>query len=325
MVSKKKIQWILPIILFVFTFISSGCGSVTKEVISSNSKKSVINIGYQKASVLSVLKVRGDLEKKFSSQGIKVKWFEFSTGLQLLEALNTGNIDIGNAGDAPSIFAQAKGLKLLYAASEPASPESEGILVPSNSSIKSIQDLKGKKVAYAKASISQYLLVQTLAKAGLTINDVTSVHLAPPDARAAFEGGNVDAWVVWDPFFTVTEASGARIVSTAKGIVSYNSFYLANQDFAKNNAAELEIAINELRNTADWMNKNRSEVAKLLSKDSGLPISVWEKILERKKYGANPVSQEVVAEQERIVKTFLELKLIDTPINVKDSVWHSKN
>lgn len=289
MVSKKRIQWILPIVILFFTFfISTGCGTF--------SKKSVVNIGYQKASVLSVLKARGDLEKKFSSQGIKVKWFEFSTGLQLLEALNTGNIDVGNAGDAPSIFAQAKGFKLLYAASEPASPESEGILVPANSFIQSIADLKGKKVAYAKASISQYLLVQTLAKAGLTINDVTSIHLAPPDARAAFDGGNVDAWVVWDPFFTVTEASGARILSTAKGIVSYNSFYLANEDFAKKSPTELEIVISELKNTADWINNNRSEAAQLLSKDSGITVTVWEKILERKKYGANPVSQEIVAE-----------------------------
>lgn len=320
--SKKGYQSVLLIaLLVVMMVISAGCGSSKASVAS---KKSVVNIGYQKASVLSVLKVRGDLEKKFSSKGIKVKWFEFSTGLSLLEALNSGNIDVGNAGDAPTVFAQAKGIKLLYAASEPASPESEGILVPKNSSIKTISDLKGKKVAYAKASISQYLLIQTLAKAGLTINDVVSKQLPPPDARAAFDSGSVDAWVVWDPFFTVTEASGARILSTAKGIVSYNSFYLANQDFAKQSPAELEVVIGELKNTADWINNNRNEAAQLLAKDSGLPVPVWEKILERKKYGANPVSQETVAEQERIVQTFLQLKLIDSPVNVKDSVWKSK-
>ena len=104
-----------------------------------------IRIGYQKSGVLPLVKQQGRLEKRFGTQGIAVKWVEFPFGPPLLEALNVGSIDFGATGDAPPIFAQAAKANLLYVAAARRSGTSEAILVPQESPIKTLADLKGRK------------------------------------------------------------------------------------------------------------------------------------------------------------------------------------
>ncbi len=121
-----------------------------------------VRIGYQKYGTLVILKARGTLEKRLAANGIDVKWTEFPAGPQLLEGLNVGSIDFGTVGEAPPIFAQAAGAPLVYVAHEPPAPEGEAILVPKNSSIQSVADLRGKKVALNKGSNVHYLVVKSL-------------------------------------------------------------------------------------------------------------------------------------------------------------------
>src|SRR5690606_30312271 len=152
------------------------------------------------------LKSKGTLEDKLKGLGFKVTWTEFPAGPQMLEALNVGAIDFGNTGEAPPIFAQAAGAPLVYVAHEPPAPRGEAILVPKVSPIKTVADLKGKKVALNKGSNVHYLLVKALEKAGVKYSEIQTAFLAPADARAAFERGSVDAWVIWDPFQAAAEA-----------------------------------------------------------------------------------------------------------------------
>lgn len=152
----------------------------------------VFRIGHQKGW-LSLLKARGTLEKRLSPLGISVSWTEFNAGPVQLEALNVGSIDFGDVGEAPPIFAQAAGAPLVYAGATVPRPGVEAVVVPKDSPIRSVADLKGKRVAYNKGSNVQYFLVKLLEKHGLKYSDVQSVFLAPPDARAAFEKGAVDA------------------------------------------------------------------------------------------------------------------------------------
>jgi sulfonate transport system substrate-binding protein len=114
-------------------------------------------------------------------------------------------------GEAPPIFAQAAGANLVYVANEPPSPRSEAIVVPGDSGLKTVAQLKGKKIALNKGSNVHYLLVRAIEKAGLKYSDITPVYLPPADARAAFERGSVDAWVIWDPLLAAAEKQlGAR-------------------------------------------------------------------------------------------------------------------
>ena len=121
-----------------------------------------LRIGYQKYGTLVLLKAKGTLEKRLAADGVQVQWTEFPGGPQLLEGLNVGSIDFGVTGETPPVFAQAAGADLLYVAYEPPAPTSEAILVPKDSPIKSVAELKGKKVALNKGSNVHYLLVRAL-------------------------------------------------------------------------------------------------------------------------------------------------------------------
>jgi hypothetical protein len=152
----------------------------------------------------------------------------------MLEAMNVGSIDYGAVGDSPPIFAQSAGAAIVYAAGQPVT-NGQGILVQSNSPIRSIADLKGKRVGFTKGSSAHNIVVQTLEKAGLNYADITPVYLTPPDAGPAFANGSIDAWSIWDPYFAIGEIKQqGRILVNASEITRTNSFYIANRDFAKN-------------------------------------------------------------------------------------------
>jgi sulfonate transport system substrate-binding protein len=287
--------------------------------------KSVLRIGYQKYGTLIILKGRATLEKRLATQGIEVKWTEFPAGPVLLEGLNVGSIDFGTVGEAPPIFAQAAGANLVYVANEPAAPLGEGILVPKGSQLKTVADLKGKKVALNKGSNVHYLLVRALEKAGLEYKDIETVFLPPSDARAAFERGAVDAWVIWDPFLAAAEKQiGARILADGKGLVSNHQFYLASRPYAEKNPEIIRIIIEELAKVDDWSRQNHKEVAAILSTQIGLEPAIVELAAQRYGYGVKPISQAVIEEQQKIADVFANLKLIPKKISVKDAVLSAK-
>ncbi|MFQ8717742.1 MAG: aliphatic sulfonate ABC transporter substrate-binding protein [Enterobacter hormaechei] len=154
-------------------------------------------------------------------------------GPQMLEALNVGSIDLA-AGDIPPIFAQAAGADLVYVGVEPAKPKAEVILVPENSEINSVADLKGHKVAFQKGSSAHNLLLRALQEAGLKFTDIQPVYLTPADARAAFQQKNVDAWAIWDPYYSAALLQGGvRVLKDGTTLKQTGSFYLAARPYAK--------------------------------------------------------------------------------------------
>ena len=283
--------------------------------------KGEVRIGYQKYGTLTLLKGRGTLEKRLAEQGVGVKWTEFPAGPVLLEGLNVGSIDFGTVGEAPPIFAQAAGANLVYVGNEPASPASEAIVVPKGSSLRTLADLKGKKIALNKGSNVHYLLLQALAKAGVAYADIQPVFLPPADARAAFERGSVDAWAIWDPFLAAAEKQiGARVLADGKGLVANYQFYLASRTYAEKNPEILRIVLDEVAKVDDWGRNNPDEVATILSAQTGLSKEVVALAASRYAYGVKPVSVDVIASQQRVADAFSSLKLIPKPIIVKDAL-----
>jgi sulfonate transport system substrate-binding protein len=284
----------------------------------------VLRIGFQKYGTLVLLKAKGTLEKKLELLGFKVAWSEFPSGPPLLEAINVGAIDFGTAGETPPIFAQAAGAPILYVAHEPPAPKGEAILVPKDSAIKTIADLKGKKVALNKGSNVHYLLVKALEKAGLQYSDIEPVFLAPADARAAFERGAVQAWVIWDPFQAAAEAaSGARTLADGTGIVANHQFYLAEQKFADANPRVLDAVVAAIAEIDNWAKNDAKTVAEELSPSVGIPAPILEVALKRQSYGIKPLDESVIAEQQRIADTFHALGLLPKPINVASIIRRS--
>ncbi|TXN63748.1 aliphatic sulfonate ABC transporter substrate-binding protein [Methylobacterium sp. WL6] len=282
----------------------------------------VLRIGYQKNGILVVAKQQGVIEERLAKLGHSVRWIEFSFGPPLLEALSLDGIDFGQTGDAPPIFAQAAKSSLVYAAAQEAGGSGSGILLPKGSTIRSLSELKGKRVAFAKASSAHNLTVAALEKAGLTYADIEPVTLAPADAAAAFARGSIDAWTIWDPYYAIAEGGdGVRVLATAKEIARQNNFFLASRAFAEGRGAVLAEVIDVLGGVARWCGDNRGEVADLLSKGTGVPLAATRRAVDRTDYLIGPMNDRVAAEQQVIADRFHALKLIPKPIRVADAVW----
>jgi sulfonate transport system substrate-binding protein len=280
----------------------------------------VVRIGYQKYGKLVLLKGKGSLEEKLKTVGYKVVWTEFPSGPPLLEALNVGAIDFGNTGEAPPIFAQAAGAPLQYVAYEPPAPKGEAILVPKDSPLKSVADLRGKKVALNKGSNVHYLLVKALEKAGVKYSDVEVAYLAPADARAAFERGAVDAWVIWDPFQAAAEAAtGARTLADGTDIVANYQFYFSSRKFLQSDSKIVDLVLAELAAVDDWAKGDIHAVAEQIAPTIGLSVPVVEAALKRQSYGIKPINDAVIADQQKIADAFLVLGLLPKSITVSEA------
>ncbi|MCL6692659.1 sulfonate ABC transporter substrate-binding protein [Pseudomonas sp. R3.Fl] len=281
-----------------------------------------LRIGYQKYGTLVLLKARGTLEKRLAEQGIKVQWTEFPGGPQLLEGLNVGSIDFGVTGETPPVFAQAAGADLVYVANEPPAPTSEAILLPKDSPIKSVAELKGRKIALNKGSNVHYLLVRALEENGLKYSDIQPVYLPPADARAAFERGAVDAWVIWDPYQAAAEKQlHARTLVDARGLADNHQFYLATRTYAKEHPQVLTTLVEEVRSVGEWSQKNPEQVTEQVAPLLGLPADITLTAVKRQGYGAQFITPEVVAKQQKIADAFTQLKLIPKALSIKDVVW----
>jgi sulfonate transport system substrate-binding protein len=281
-----------------------------------------VRIGYQKAaSTLVLLKAHGTLEKRFAPLGISVKWTEFPAGPQLLEGLNVGSIDFGYVGEAPPVIAQAAGANFVYTAYEMPTPHAEGILVHRDAPIKSVADLKGKKVAFNKGSDVHWFLVAALQKAGVQYADIQPAFLPPADARAAFERGAVDAWAIWDPFLEAAKRqTNARLLTDGEGIVSHHQFFLSARPFAQEHADVIAAVVDEAGKEGEWVRGHIAEAAAQLAPIQGLDASVIESGLRHYAHVYRPIDASVLAEQQRIADAFAQLRIIPQKIATKDAV-----
>ncbi len=283
-----------------------------------------LRIGFQKSSLnLIVVKSRSTLDRRLEPLGVAVTWTEFPAGPQLLEALSVGSVDFGMTGDTPPIFAQAAGTNLVYVGNEPPKPEASAIVVKENSPVRSLADLRGKKVAFTKGSSAHYLVVRALATADIDYKDITPVYLTPAEARAAFETDSVDAWAVWDPYLAAAEKSlPLRALKTGKGLVANHTFYLANKSYAAERADVIALVFDELSRNERFLRENPKEVARILAGYTGLDVPTFERVLERRpSFRVSYIESSVADEQQTIADTFQRLNLIPRPIVVKEIVW----
>src|SRR5437763_2055396 len=280
-----------------------------------------IRIGYQKTGVLVIARQQAVLEKQFAAQQVAVKWIEFTSGPPLLEAMSTGSVDFGSVGDTPPIFAQAANANITYVAGSPIT-NGQGILVPANSSIRTIADLRGKRIGFAKGTSAHNVLIATLEKAGLAYEDITPVYLSPPDAGAAFPNGSIEAWAIWDPYFAIREKrQHGRILVNAREVAKTNSFYLANRDFANGNVQRTRDVIEGLTEAARWAESHRDVVANSLAAVTAVPLDVQIVAANRASFVIGPVTDEIIDTQQAVADRFYKLGFIPRQIVIRDIVW----
>ncbi|CCP02777.1 Aliphatic sulfonate ABC transporter, substrate-binding protein precursor [Erwinia amylovora Ea644] len=282
-----------------------------------------IRIGYQKGSVSMVLaKSHRLLEKRFPDT--QIKWVEFPAGPQMLEALNVNSIDLGSTGDIPPIFAQAAGADLLYVGAEPPKPLAEVILVAENSPIKTVAELKGHKIAFQKGSSSHNLLLRALREAGLSFNDITPAFLTPADARAAFQQGDVDAWTIWDPYYSAAIQQGrARVLKDGSTLDLTGSFYLATRPFTQKNGLFLQQVLDTFSQADALTRSQREQSVKLLATAMGLPENVIASYLDHRPDSTiSLVSEKTARAQQHTADLFYASHLMPVKVDISSRIWH---
>ena len=284
-----------------------------------------LRIGFQKSSTLMIfLKSRGTLEKALAPLNVEVQWSEFTSGLPLLEALNIGAIELSaDVADAVPPFALAAGAKLTYYAIETPSPLAQAIVVRKDSPIATVAQLKGQKIGFAKGAGAHNLLLEALAQQGLTNKDIEPAYLSPADGRAAFEGGNVAAWVIWDPFLAaVQRQSGARILQDGGKLSSYRRFYLAATPYAQRRPDVMATVFTELQRAGEWIKKNPGPAAEWHAPVIGLDAPTVEAANLRRTYRVQAVDADALTGQQRIADAFTQAQILPRRVVIADSpVW----
>ncbi len=284
-----------------------------------------VNISYQRSSTLFILlKQSGALEQRLKPMGYAVSWHEFATNLAT--SMNAGSVDLNaDVADAYALFTQAANAPLTYYAEETAAPGAQAIIVPDDSPIHTVADLKGKRVAVSKGSGSNFLLLRALGQAGLTIKDIQVSYLEAPDGLAAFSSRHVDAWAISDPFLA-SQQRGAKvrvIADGSRGVAQYNRFYTATTAFAQKHPEVLQAVFEELRETGRWVKSHPQDAAEQLVPVWGnIPAATIALANSRRSYEIVPVARDHLDEQQRIADTYFESGLIPKALKATDiSVW----
>lgn len=280
-----------------------------------------LRIGYQKFNTLNILKGTGQLEKALAASGVTVEWREFLGGSQLAEALAANAIDFGHASDGIGVFQQASGKGLVYVAAESPYPGGVGFLVPRDSPIRTVSDLKGKRVVTGRGYNTQYVLIKALQAHGLRYDDIEPVYIVTAsDSVAAYQSGSVAALGLWDPFLAGAQiATDSRLLFDGTGLSGNRTYHFAQAGYARANQATLRTVFAELKKTNQWAQGNPKAVVELLSPQLKVEPKVLALATERRQYGVVALTPEIAREQQGLADAFAELKLIPKPIEVKDA------
>ncbi|SDR93610.1 sulfonate transport system substrate-binding protein [Nocardioides scoriae] len=267
--------------------------------------KVTLTVGDQKGGSQALLSAAGELD----DLPYDVEWKPFTSGPPLLEAVSSGAVDVGGVGNTPPLFAidQGKKLKVVSAYSQGAT--GDAILVPKGSSLTDVADLEGKKVAVAKGSSANYNLLAQLDDAGLSFSDVEPVYLQPSEALAAFKGGSVDAWAIWDPFTSQAELdTGATVLSDGKGLVNGLAFQVAGDEALEDKAtrAALRDFLGRLAGAQVWAAEHKSEWSRTWAEETGLSTAITDRAVEQRSYTPLPIDDEVIASEQEMWDAFAE-------------------
>lgn len=282
-------------------------------------------IGFQKGEpVLLAARQRRSFETVLAPLGIEVRWLEFPYGPPLLEAMRVDSVDFGAVGDTPPIFAQAARAELVYVAARPGDGDGTGIVVPPGSRLRSLTDLKGRRVAFAQGSSAHNLTIAALDKAGLSYGEIQPAYLAPADAGAALARGSIDAWTIWDPYLAIAEArAGVRLLANGKDIAPQNSFYLARRDYATSQAGTIAKAVKVIADIGAWCDRHRGEIAQLLSATTGVPPGPMQVTMNRASLNCMAMNDTLLDQQQQVADRFYRLHLIPRAVNVRNFAWYA--
>jgi sulfonate transport system substrate-binding protein len=273
---------------------------------------------------LAVLEKQATLEKDLAAFGFSVEWLEFAAGPQQLEALNAGALDVALTAESPPAFAQAAGSSLVYLATTAPNGRAVSLLVPNGSAIKTLRDLRGKKVAFQKASIGHYLLVRALQSVNLKLDDVTSVFLPPADANAAFSANSVDAWFIWEPFPTrVVQSKLGRVLIDGTELRDTANFYTTTRAFVTAHRDVLRVFLADVARAETWSGSHPQEMVELLAPSLMIDVPTLLQMHAKYDFGLLRITQSALEKQQQVADLWFQLGLLPARVDVRPGFLRS--
>jgi len=322
---KKKIFLLSNIFILTLTLsLITGCGKSntnTETTEGANSKDIVVHYGYQPGhSQIVVAKEKGWLDEEFSKDNITIELDKFASGPPMIEAFTGNRVEFGQVGDQPALQAQANGAKVKAIALYATASKTNQLLATSNSGIKSISDLKGKKVGVTIGSVGHQLLYILLDSVGLKPSDIEVLNLQPADIKSSLASNNIDAAVTWDPIATqiVTEGIAQLITDGEKYKLSTNVI-IANSDFLKEHGDVAERLLKVLDKAQKWIDENKEEALEIVSKDSGYSVEVLKPTFEKTDRSIQFTDEKIQSIKDT-GKYLYDNKIINKEVNVDDLI-----
>ncbi|GIH27990.1 ABC transporter substrate-binding protein [Acrocarpospora phusangensis] len=304
-------------VLLLTAAAGTACAAEDTPTTAAEPGKITLRVGDQKAGSQALLKAAGLLE----GTGYDITWSQFTSGPPLLEAVNAGAVDVGGVGNTPPVFAAAAGSKIKIVAAYRQNLAAAAIVVPDASAIASPAQLKGKKVAVAKGSSAHYHLLSVLKKEGLSFADIQPQYLQPADALAAFSGGTVDAWAIWDPFTSQASIQHkARLLVTGEGYVNGLNFQVAAPSAVAGKEAALRDFLTRLAKARAWSVNHKDEWAKVWAQETGLPQEVADAAVANAVATPIVIDDAVVSSEQEMADAFSAEGLIPGSLKFADFV-----
>jgi sulfonate transport system substrate-binding protein len=308
------------LMLFVASLLLAGCGADTEKQASVSTtvdwSKVKLILGDQAKGLRTVV----EASKAFEGVPYQVEWANFQGAAPLFEALRAGAVDLAPAGDTPVLAAATGGAPLRIVAVRRSHSRGIAILVPKDSEIHSVADLKGRNVVVssARGSISQYLLIRALANAGVSEADVNIGFVLPTDALPAFNAGKIEAWATFGVYQAFAEEHGAHVLLSGEGINTGLTFITASDEVLTDPLRRQAVndVLQRFAKAFEWAQKNPDEYARVFARVNDIPLPVSVRLHSWGLESLVPVEAVDTQSLQEVDDLFVEKKIFPHAVDV---------
>jgi sulfonate transport system substrate-binding protein len=281
-----------------------------------------VRLGFQKFGALAALRALGSLDERLRPFGYRAEWREFSAGPAVLDAIGRGEIDVGVTGEAATVFALAMGVPFFYVGYESPAP-ADVALVVADPALRSIHDLKGKRVAFSRWSNADHFLTTALNIRGLSRADIEPVYVPPTlDLLDDLRDGAIDAWGIWEPLLSAARLkSDAHVLLDGTDCVENHQFYVARRLFACGQPQIVEAILAEIRALGATPRERPEQELSAVARCLHLDRRVARHYLDSLDFEPKPLDGDVIGKQQQIADGYFAAGQLPARVSIEGAVW----
>ena len=288
----------------------------------TNAPINVARLGYQKFGTLAALNALGSLEVRLAALGFRAQWCEFSSGPAILDAIGRGEIDFGVTGEAATVFALAMEVPFYYVGYEPPAPRDVAIVVAGHD-IRSVEDLKGKKIAFSRWSNADHFIMTALKKRGLSRADIEPIYIPPTlSLLDELSKGTIDAWGIWEPLLSAARGrENVRILLDGSGHIENRQFYVVRRVFAGAHPHIVDAILDEIRALGGTRGARPDTELFAIARCLNLDHEVASRYFNSLEFRPCAVDDAVIIEQQAIADAYYSAGHLPTRLAIEGAVW----